>query len=260
MSKKSSPNETSGKLTTANVSDVQKVGGPTRRGASQPHSDNLEVRILSAAVFEFAEHGFAGARIERISQRAKTVDRMLYYYFGNKERLYQAVLEKIYADMIGAQRNFVMPEDPAEGMRQLIEHSWDHYVKHPDLVRLLMSENLLRGTHVQASVQVELTSLPLVNTVSALLASGQAKGVFRQDVSSEHILMTIMSLGFFYVSNQYTCSRWIGTDLMTQPRRAKWRAHICEVVLDFLKPRDKNAPAASKAVPKKVRATNSLKK
>lgn len=201
--------------------------------------------MLDAAVDEFAEHGFAGARIERISQRAGTVDRMLYYYYGNKERLYQAVLGKIYADMIGAQRNFVSPDDPVEGMRQLVEHSWDHYVSHPDLVRLLMNENLLRGKHIAQSEQMEQTTVPLVETVSKLLASGQAKGVFRSDVSSEHMLMTIMSLGFFYLSNQYTCSTWLGVDLMSAQRRRAWRKHICEVVLQFLMPPGVNVPPPS---------------
>lgn len=70
-----------------------------------------------------------------------------------------------------------------------------------------MNENLLRGKHIAQSEQVERTSFPLVETVATLLASGQAKGVFRSDVSSEHMLMTIMSLGFFYLSNQYTCSK-----------------------------------------------------
>lgn len=234
---------TSAQARTSAAARRTEEGGPTRRGAPQPRSEQLEARVLDAAVNEFAEHGFAGARIERISRRAQTVDRMLYYYFGNKESLYQAVLERIYADMIAAQRDFVMPDDPVEGMRQLVEHSWDHYVTHPDLVRLLMNENLLRGKHIQGSTEVKRTSFPLVATVSALLANGQAKGVFRRDISSEHILMTIMSLGFFYISNQYTCSRWIGADLMTRPRRDKWRAHICEVLLDLLEPRDRTAHA-----------------
>lgn len=212
------------------------TGGPTRRGVPRERSDQTEARVLDAAIHEFSEHGFAGARIERISQRAGTVDRMLYYYFGNKERLYQAVLEKIYADMIGAQRSFVLSDDPVEGMRRLVEHSWDHYVSHPDLVRLLMNENLLRGRHIRESAQVQRTSFPLVETVSALLAAGQSQGVFRRDVSSEHMLMTIMSLGFFYLSNQYTCATWIGADLMTPARRKAWRRHICDVVLQFLVP------------------------
>jgi AcrR family transcriptional regulator len=220
--------------TQAEVS-VALAGGPTRRSVQKPRAELLENRILEAAVHEFSEHGFSGARIERISQRAGTVDRMLYYYYGNKERLYQAVLEKIYADMIGAQRDFVMSEDdPVEGMRQLIAHAWDHYVNHPDLVRLLMNENLLRGKHIQQSATVKRTSFPLVETVESLLTLGQQKGVFRRDVSSEHVLMTIMSLGFFYVSNQYTCAGWLGVDLMSKARRNAWLKHICAVVLEFL--------------------------
>lgn len=252
MSREYSSDVAPRKNTSPKISEAQKARRTTRPGAPKSRAENVEKRVLDAAVVEFAEHGFAGARIERISQRAKTVDRMLYYYFANKVRLYQVVLEKIYADLVGAQRDFVMPDDAAEGMRQLIEHSWDHYVEHPHLVRLLMNENLLRGKHIQASAQVERTSLPLVETVSSLLASGQAKGVFRQDVSSEHVLMTIMSLGYFYVSNQYTCSRWIGTDLMTPPRRAKWRAHISDVVLEFLKPRDSTVSV----MPAKARAAS----
>lgn len=206
-------------------------GGPTRRMRPREPEEQIEHRILAAAVAEFAEHGFAGARIERISKQAGTVDRMLYYYYGNKERLYQAVLEKLYADMIGAQRDFVLPPDPVAGMRQLIEHAWDHYAANPDLVRVIMNENLLRGRHIRQSQQVGRTSFPLVETVAEILSAGQAQGVFRRNVKAEHVLMSIMSLGFFYISNQYTCSAWMGVDLMSRPRRAGWRAHICEVVL-----------------------------
>jgi AcrR family transcriptional regulator len=210
-------------------------GGPTRRSARKPIEEQVESRILHAAIHEFAEHGFAGARIERISQRADTVDRMLYYYFGNKERLSQAALEKVFADMIDAQRDFVMPlDDPVEGMRQLIAHAWQHYVDQPDLVRLLMNENLLRGKHIQRSAAVKRASFPLTETVKLLLQRGQAKGVFRDDVSAEHVLMTIMSLGYFYVSNQYTCSGWLGVNLMSKPRRDAWLKHISAVVIDYL--------------------------
>ncbi|MFT4268108.1 MAG: TetR/AcrR family transcriptional regulator, partial [Xenophilus sp.] len=203
-------------------------------------------RILAAATEEFSEHGFAGARIERISRSAGTVDRMLYYYYGNKERLYQAVLEKIYADMIGEQRAFVTPEDPVEGMRQLVLHSWDHYESHPHLVRVLMNENLLRGRHIRQSQQVERTSFPLVETVTALLQAGQARGLFRRDVSPGHVLMTIMSLGFFYLSNQHTCSTWMDGDLMSPARRKAWREHISDVVLSSLAPAAERAAAPAR--------------
>lgn len=230
-------------------------GGPTRRGAQRERSEQMEARILAAAIEEFSEYGFAGARIERISQRAGTVDRMLYYYYGNKERLYQAVLEKIYADMIGEQRAFVTPDDPVEGMRRLVQHSWDHYESHPHLVRVLMNENLLRGKHIRQSRQVTRTSFPLVETVTSLLEAGQAQGLFRRDVTAEHVLMTIMSLGFFYLSNQHTCSTWMGGDLMSPARRKAWREHICDVVLSSLSPAaEKAAAPAPRKAPARRRA------
>lgn len=212
-------------------------GAPTRPVKSRRSPEELIARILDAATAEFSEHGYSGGRVDRISKRAKTVDRMLYYYFGNKERLYQAVLENVYANMIGAQRSFVTPiNDPLEGMRQLIAHSWDHYSTHPELVRLLMTENLLRGQYIKQSPKIKDVSFPLVETVTSLLAAGQAKRIFRKDVEPEFVLMTIMSLAFFYISNHYTCSQWLGVDLADDERRAAWLDYITNVVLGHLRP------------------------
>lgn len=54
-------------------------------------------QILQSAFHEFARYGFSGARMERIAKRAKTNKAMLHYYFGSKRKLYQAVLEKVFA-------------------------------------------------------------------------------------------------------------------------------------------------------------------
>ena len=48
-------------------------------------------RIVDAAFKEFATNGFAGARVDEIARRAAINKRMLYHYFGNKERLFQEV-------------------------------------------------------------------------------------------------------------------------------------------------------------------------
>ncbi|HET6307671.1 MAG TPA: helix-turn-helix domain-containing protein, partial [Rhodopila sp.] len=55
--------------------------------------------ILTAARAEFAANGLAGARVDRISARAGANKQLVYYYFGNKEKLYQAVLESVYAEI-----------------------------------------------------------------------------------------------------------------------------------------------------------------
>ena len=51
--------------------------------------------ILNVATEEFASAGFSGARVDTIAERTRTSKRMIYYYFGSKEGLYLAALEKV---------------------------------------------------------------------------------------------------------------------------------------------------------------------
>ena len=56
-------------------------------------------QILRAATKEFVTHGFAGARVSRIVNKARSNPRMLYHYFGSKSQLYVAVLEEALAGL-----------------------------------------------------------------------------------------------------------------------------------------------------------------
>src|SRR5580698_8378543 len=75
-----------------------------RRSAANPKRQKGIVRnatvtkdnLLNAALKVFAEGGFDGGRISRISRVARSNDRMIYYYFGSKEKLFVEVLEKVY--------------------------------------------------------------------------------------------------------------------------------------------------------------------
>ncbi len=212
-----------------------KSATPRRPAKTRRDPERLTAAILDAAMAEFSEHGFSGARIDRISKGAGTVDRMLYYYFGNKERLYQAVLEEAYRRLVEAQRHFVPPEDPVLGMKALITQMWEYYRDHPEFIRLVMSENLLKGRYIQQSETIRQVSLPLVHSVETVLRNGQQKGLFRTDVDARFVLMTIMSMGFFHVSNQYTYGFWL-SDTVTPPVRGDdWLAHMKAVVLDHLR-------------------------
>ena len=87
-------------------------------------------RILDAATEEFAQHGIAGARIERIVAAARTNKAQLYAYFGDKERLFDAIflasLERI---------TNVVPID-ADDLADWAVRLYDEYLRHPDLIRL----------------------------------------------------------------------------------------------------------------------------
>lgn len=214
---------------------------PARRGAARPRGrrdpDGTRTRILDAAMHEFATYGYAGARVDRISKRAKTFDRMLYYHFGNKEAMFRLVLERIYEDLWSAEETLQLAgADPVDGIRQLIAFTWNYYYEHPEFIRLLNSENLQRGRNVRKSARVGKLSSPFIRILEDLLLRGAGTGAFRGGVDPVQLYITIASLGYFYLSNRYTLSRFLNLDLVAEWRRAAWLQHITGVVLDHLRP------------------------
>jgi len=195
----------------------------------------MQRRILQAATHEFATHGFGGARVERISRRARTVDRMLYYYFGSKDGLFRAVLENSYEQLGQAEQQLKLADtEPAQAMRELIAFTWHYYLEHPAFIRLLNSENLYRGAHIKKSRRVKSLSFPLLSILAGLLKRGAAQGTFRSDADPVQIYITIAALGYFYLSNQHTLSRFLGVELMQPAQRGAWLEHITRVVMDHI--------------------------
>src|ERR1017187_5815230 len=79
---------------------------------AERNPERTRERILSAALQEFAANGFAGARVDTIARRAAINKRMLYHYFGDKEKLFRAVLRHKVAERRAWADN--LPSDPAE--------------------------------------------------------------------------------------------------------------------------------------------------
>jgi AcrR family transcriptional regulator len=209
---------------------------PAPRRTRDP--EGMQRRILQAATREFATKGFGGARIERISEAAGTVDRMLYYYFGSKEDLFRSVLEHAYEALGAAEQKLRLADaEPVAGMRELVAFTWNYYLKHPEFIRLLNSENLHRGEHVRHSKRVKALSFPLLSILSDLLKRGEAQGRFRPGVDPVQVYLTIAALAYFYLSNRYTLSRFLGLELMAVPQRKRWLEHITSLVLEHVQAR-----------------------
>jgi AcrR family transcriptional regulator len=197
--------------------------------------EGMQRKILEAATEEFASQGFGGARVERISRRARTVDRMLYYYFGSKEKLFRTVLEEAYQQLGRAEEHLQLSATPPlEGMRQLIRFTWEYYYTHPEFIRLLNSENQHRGQHLKKSTRVSQLSFPLLRILSDLLERGTQSGVFRKGIDPVQVYVTIAALGYFYLSNRYTLSRFLSRDLMEEKQRTEWLQHMTQVVMDHV--------------------------
>ena len=93
-------------------------------------------RILAAARAEFAAHGVAGARVDRIAAAAQANKRAIYEYFGDKEALFCVVLEREMTDC--AEAVPLDGGDLAEYAGRLVEYQ----AQQPHFLRLLMWEAL----------------------------------------------------------------------------------------------------------------------
>ena len=184
----------------------------------------------------FAERGLGGGRINLISRAARSNDRMIYYYFGSKEKLFIEVLGKIYRDMWEAESALDLDlENPASALTQIVQFTMDHYLTHPEMLTLLNNENLHKGKYVSKSKTMKELSSPALDLMGRIYRRGVEDGVFRSGISPLHIYLSILALNYFYVSNRYTLSAFLGMDLMAADNLSAWRAWVTETVLNAVR-------------------------
>lgn len=198
-------------------------------------ADRSQAAILLAAREEFAGHGLAGARMDRIAERADVNKRLIYYYFGSKDDLFLAVLEGVYADIRTAEQQLHLDAvEPVEAVRRLVSFTWHYYLEHPEFITLLNSENLHRAEHLRRSERIQQMNSPLVQLLDGVLERGRREGVFRAGVDPIQLYISIASLCYFYLSNNHTLSAIFGRDLRAPKAMAQRLSHMTELVLGYL--------------------------
>ena len=209
---------------------VRRRGAPPAPRTRDPAG--TRARILAAATREFARHGLGGARVDRIAANADANKRMLYYYFGDKEALFLAVLEQAYADIRTAEQELnLLDRPPVEGVRRLVEFTWRYYLDHPEFLTLLNSENLHRARHLKRSKSIRPMNSPLIETLAGILRRGEAAGTFRAGVDPLQLYISIAGLAYFFLSNNHTLAQVFDRSLATPAARA---AHMSAMVIGFL--------------------------
>jgi len=191
--------------------------------------------ILEVATAEFSAMGLAGARVDAIAERTNTTKRMLYYYFGSKEGLYEAVLDKVYGDIRALEQDLHVSElEPREGMRRLVEFTFDYHDKHRDFVRLVSIENIHGAKYLEQLKTFRSRNASVIVTIEDLLARGIAAGQFRDDLDPIDLHLMISSLCFHRVSNRSTFGTAFGRDPSHPRLRAKHREMIVDAILRFV--------------------------
>ncbi|MFG2982229.1 TetR family transcriptional regulator [Streptomyces sp. NPDC048258] len=144
-------------------------------------SSATKARLLEAAFSEFATYGIAGARVDRIAEAAQANKRLIYVYYGNKEQLFDAVLQQ--ALETGSES---VPFD-ADDLPGYAGDVFDHLVARPSLMRLVLWKQLERpGT----------TDATAASYQGKIAAVGHAQEAGRIDagMSATDVLTLVMAL------------------------------------------------------------------
>lgn len=192
-------------------------------------------RILDAAEHEFADSGLSGARVDAIATRTDTNVRMIYYYFGSKDALYRAVLERAYGQMRETEQQLRLDTlAPREAIRRLTEFTFDYQQAHPEFVRLVAIENIHRAEHLRALTLIRTMNATVIETISAILERGKAAGVFRTDAEPIGVHLLITALCFFRVANRYTLRTVFPIDPLDPSLQDSHRRMLVDAVLGYL--------------------------
>ncbi|GAB5100543.1 TetR family transcriptional regulator [Caballeronia sp. HLA56] len=195
--------------------------------------------ILDIATQEFSAMGLTGARVDAIAERTNTTKRMLYYYFGSKDGLYEAVLEQVYGDIRALEQELRLEElDPEEAMREFIGFTFDYHDKHRDFVRLVTIENVHGAKYIEQSKTFKARNSTVIKTIEDLIARGVAAGRFREDIDPIDLHLMISSFCFHRVANRHTWGAAFGRDPSGPRSRARHREMIIEAVLRFVRRED----------------------
>jgi AcrR family transcriptional regulator len=188
--------------------------------------------ILEVATAEFAANGYAGARVDEIAARTRTTKRMIYYYFGSKEGLYLAVLERVYAQIRRVERGIRIDElSPDEALRKLAEATYDHHTTHEAFIKLVSIENIHRAEHVRQSATILDENVTAITLLEEVIERGVRDGIFRDDVDALDVHMVISAYACFHVANRHTFNAIFGRDMLDPALQESHRRLIGDMIV-----------------------------
>lgn len=149
-----------------------------------------KAKLLEAALTEFATHGIAGARVDRIAVKAGCNKAMIYAYFGSKEDLFEEVLKIQIARVIESVP--ITPDDLPGYAGRL----FDTYERQPELLRLAGYHRLENGFEAVSKAEGDAH----VEKVAAI-AEVQRAGVLPKDFTPEELLDVVVHMSILSFSS-----------------------------------------------------------
>ena len=194
---------------------------------TQPQRRRRDSRglIASAARKEFAEFGYAGARVDRIARRAGVNKQLVFYYYRSKAGLYDSVIEGVAGEASISPGQGSAAKHAVERLREAFAGLFDSLARQPDSARLILLD-VQRAPGAAASRQVLRRHL---GRIREAITEGQGHGYFRDDVDPDRGAQqaVVLALGYFAFEG-------ILEDLPDPTTARAWRDGAADLVLRAL--------------------------
>ncbi|WP_190129542.1 TetR family transcriptional regulator [Streptomyces mashuensis] len=162
-----------------------------------------KARIFEAATAEFAAHGIAGARIDRIAQAARANKQLIYAYFGNKAELFSQVMEARLMELAAA--NPVDADDPVGWIDRLM----DYHRTHPEVIRLVYWEGLEYGS---GGIPHEDERQQHYDRKIAAFAKAQEEGTLDSAIPAPDLLFLMIAMASWPIVQPHMMRIIVGTE------------------------------------------------
>jgi TetR/AcrR family transcriptional regulator len=211
---------------------------------SQRDAAETRAAILEAALREFAEEGIAGARMEQIASAAGVNKALLHYYFQDKERLYGAALDHVFASLSRCMLE-VLDRDlpPPEKIMAYAAAHFDFIAASPIYPRMVQREMMRAGRRGSPHMRrlAERYLRPIFLRSMALMQEGMARGQFRP-IDPGHFVISLIAMNVFYFSSAPMMALVTRRNPLTRQRIAERRAAVLDAVAAMLLVPDSAAP------------------
>ncbi|MFV2197664.1 TetR family transcriptional regulator [Nocardiopsis sp. LOL_012] len=187
-------------------------------------TETTRALLLQAARDEFAEHGIAGARVDRIADRAGINKQRIYAYFGDKEQLFRYVAVEALDELSTA---VTLPDD--KDPAAYVARVFDYHRSHPEVLRLLLWESLHYG-NTRLPAEEERTAL--YDAKVASLSEGAAEAGC---ADTRRLLLTLIGLAVWPQIAPQITRLVLGSDAAADAEQERLRTFLVDFTRDALR-------------------------
>lgn len=177
-------------------------------------------RLREAAAEEFAAHGLNGTTVDAIAKRASVNKERLYHYFGDKERLFAAVLEDELERIAEAVPLTSFGESDVGDFAGRV---FDYHSEHPQLARLLHWEGL---SYTAGAVPNQERREVYYRQKVDVFRAGQRDGQVVTDPEAAHLVFLVIALAAWWFAVPQVVQMLTGGPGDTPEERAAQRRSV----------------------------------